>query len=353
MSVKLRQKKIAAGKISLYLDIYHNGQRQYDFLKLQLLKGTDSRIKAMNKETLELAETIRANRQTELQYSEYDFIPSFKRNADFVEYFKKLSENRGGPRPVWQNVLKHLKTYTGGKVAFKGVNAHWLEKWKDYLLNQVSRNSAHIYFTTTKASLNQAVKDGIIQSNPCRRVNNIGKADIERLFLTFDEIKKLSGTIPGTERAREVARMFLFGCFTGLSLANLETLTFEQIENDTVNFFRAKTKVWQSVPLSKTALRLLGVFPEKELSQFVFNIPKRQQSGNLLKMWGKQAGIRKNMHFHLSRHTFATLTLSSGGDLYTVSKLLGHKELATTQIYAKVIDETKRKAVNAIPQLEL
>ncbi|HIA56132.1 MAG TPA: site-specific integrase [Candidatus Lambdaproteobacteria bacterium] len=353
MSVKLRQKKIAAGKISLYLDIYHNGHRQYDFLKLQLLKGTDSRIKAMNKETLELAETIRANRQTELQYSEYDFIPSFKRNADFVEYFKKLSENRGGSRPVWQNVLKHLKTYTGGKVAFKGINIHWLEKWQDYLLKQVSRNTAQIYFSITKSSLNQSVKDGILSTNPCNRVTNIKREDTERQFLTFEEVKQLSCSIPKTESGKEVAKMFLFGCFTGLSLANLEQLTFEQIEGDTVKFFRTKTKTWQYVPLSKTALSLIGEPAKKEATQIVFKVTARTKSNTLLKEWGKQAGIRKNMHFHLSRHTFATLTLSSGGDLYTVSKLLGHKELATTQIYAKVIDETKRKAVNAIPQLEL
>ena len=75
MSVKLRKKKLSGSKISLYLDIYLNGQRQYDFLNLYLYKGTSSRIKATNKDTLELAETIRANRQTELQYSEHDIIP--------------------------------------------------------------------------------------------------------------------------------------------------------------------------------------------------------------------------------------------------------------------------------------
>ena len=111
MSVKLRQKKLSGNKISLYLDIYLNGQRQYDFLNLYLYKGTNSRIKATNKDTLELAETIRANRQTELQYSEHDIIPRFKRNADFVEYFKKVGESKGRSSLIWKSTLKHLEPF--------------------------------------------------------------------------------------------------------------------------------------------------------------------------------------------------------------------------------------------------
>ena len=353
MSVKLRRKKAAKGRISLYLDIYHEGQRHYDFMKLYLEKGTDNTTKAVNKETLELAETIRAKRQIEINHSEHGLIPKFKRNADFVEYFKTIGQRKGRSAKIWQNVLNQLKTFTGGSVAFKNINERWLEKYQYFLLKQVSRNSAHTYYSKIKAALNQAVRDKIIQSNPCNRVQNIRKEDTEIQFLTFEEIQVLHRTIPKTESGKEVARMFLFGCFTGLSLANLETLTFEQIEGDTVKFFRAKTKTWQNVPLNQTAIDLIGENVNRETTQLIFKIPARTQSKSLLKKWGQQAGIRKNMFFHLSRHTFATLNLIHGTDLYTVSKLLGHKEISTTQIYAKVIDSVKRQAVNNLPQLEL
>ena len=122
MSVKLRKKKLSGGKISLYLDIYLNGQRQYEFLNLHLFKGTNSRIKATNKDMLELAETIRENRQTELQYSEHDIIPRFKRNADFVKYFKKVGESKGRSSMIWKSTLNHLKEFTGEQVSFKIVN---------------------------------------------------------------------------------------------------------------------------------------------------------------------------------------------------------------------------------------
>ena len=159
--------------------------------------------------------------------------------------------------------------------------------------------------------------------------------------------------MPKAENSQEVARMFLFGCFTGLSLGNLETLTYKQIESDTVKFFRTKTKTWHHVPLNETALSLIGDTFDCDPNGRIFNTPSRRYSQTLVGKWGKQAGIKKHVHMHLSRHTFATLNLSSGAELYTVSKLIGHKNLATTQIYAKVIDEKKRQAVDALPQLEL
>ena len=147
--------------------------------------------------------------------------------------------------------------------------------------------------------------------------------------------------------------MFLFGCFTGLSLANLETLTYEQIEGESVKFFRTKTEKWIYFPLNKTALSLIGNTVNKGPIARIFNTPQRRHASRLLKKWGGQAGIKKNMHYHIARHTFATLSLTSGADLYTVSKLIGHKNLSSTQIYAEVIDSVKRQAVNNLPQLEL
>ena len=163
MSVKLRKKKIAGGKISLYLDIYHNGQRQYEFLKLYLFKGTNTATKVANNETLVLAETITAKRQIEINHSEYGLIPKFKKEADFVEYFKTIGQRKGRSVKIWKNTLNHLKTFTGGKVTFKNINERWLEKYQDYLLKQVSRNSAHTYYSKIKAALNHAVRDKIIQ----------------------------------------------------------------------------------------------------------------------------------------------------------------------------------------------
>jgi|TARA_B100001079_G_scaffold250768_1_gene242573 site-specific recombinase XerD len=353
MSVKLRKKILAGGKKSLYLDIFIDGQRHYDFLKLYLLKGNDAKTKAANSEKLILAETIRANRESEIQFAEHDIIPSFKRDADFVEYFQKLGESKGRSALIWKNVLNHLKGFSGGKIQFKHINELWLERFQNYLLKRITRNTASGHFGKVRAALKRAVRDRIIIRNPCDKVENIKLEDTERQFLTFEEIKQLSLIIPEKHAHQQVAKMFLFSCFTGLSFQNLQALTYEQIEGNTVKFFRTKTSTWQYVPLSKTALALIGdTFNCPPLAK-VFKTPKDRQCRYILEKWGKQANIKKHLHWHIGRHSFATLNLTQGADLYTVSKLLGHKNIATTQIYARVIDESKRKAVDALPQLEL
>ena len=99
---------------------------------------------------------IRAKRQIEFQYSDHDIIPKFKRDADFVEYFKTLGKSKGASSTLWEATLNHLRTFTGGKLAFKNIDERWLEKWQNYLLDKVSRNSAHTYQATIIAGLNRA-----------------------------------------------------------------------------------------------------------------------------------------------------------------------------------------------------
>ena len=353
MSVKLRQKNLAGGKKSLYLDIYHNQQRHYEFLKLYLFKGTHGKTKADNSEILILAEKIRVNRDIELQFADHDIIPSFKRKADFVEYFQKVGESKGRSTLIWKNSLVHLKKFSGGAVQFKNINELWLERLQNYLLKKVSSNTASVYYGKVRSALKRAERDRIISRNPCDNVSNIKSEETEREFLTFEEIKQLSLNLPENVIRQQVAKMFLFSCYTGLSIANLLSLTFKQIEGDKVKFFREKTKTWHYVELSKTALALIGDTVNCQPSAKVFTTLDYHQSLYRLQRWGKQVGIQKKLKFHLGRHTFATLSLTQGVDVYTVQKLIGHKKLATTQIYAKVIDSVKRKAVDALPQLEL
>ena len=148
MSVKLRQKILAGGKKSLYLDIYHNQKRHYEFLSLYLLNGNHGKTKKDNSEILILAEKIRANRDIELQFAEHDIIPSFKRKADFVEYFQKLGESKGRSALIWKNSLVHLKKFSGGAVQFKNINELWLEQFQNYLLKIDNNNKYAILLWT-------------------------------------------------------------------------------------------------------------------------------------------------------------------------------------------------------------
>ena len=103
-------------------------------------------------------------------------------------------------------------------------------------------------------------------------------------------------------------------------------------------------------PLSEQAVKILAEVKSSSKSELVFDaLPQKQVINNWLKKWVKSANISKNLHFHSARHTFATLCLTSGIDIYTVSKLLGHTRIDATQIYAKIIDEKKQKEVQKFP----
>jgi integrase len=348
MSVKLRKKKLSDGRISLYLDCYINGKRKYDFLNLYLGKN---RIE--NKEVLRLADNIRAKRELEIQHSEHGFIPSFKKRLNFVDYFEKQAKSKSPSEKAWSCSLKHLKDFTNGHIQFSAVNEEWLEEYKSYLLTKVSTNTAHMYFSKMKCALKQAVKDKIIIKNPAEFIDGIKTIESERCFLTQEEIQKLADT---PCKDAEVKRAFLFACYTGLRLGDIENLCWQNIQDNTVQFRQKKTKAPMGMPLTETSRELLygflnNVFPLP--SNKVFNLPSRMQIVYVLRDWIKTSGINKSVTFHTSRHTFATLGLTSGVDLYTVSKLLGHKTISATQIYAKIVDEKLRNAVAMLPSIKV
>jgi integrase len=151
-----------------------------------------------------------------------------------------------------------------------------------------------------------------------------------------------------TAAPEDIKSPFLFCCFTGLRFSDVKALRWENIENGVIILRMKKTREIVRVPISENARRFL---PEAQEKGPVFKIGPLNTLTRGLKLWAKEAGIKKDLHFHMSRHTFGTLALENGADIYTVSKLLGHRNVETTQIYAKVLDEGRKKAVDAIPLL--
>jgi len=348
MSVKLRKKKTKKGD-SLYLDIYHNGQREYEFLKIHLTKDKES-----NKEKMKIAEGIRAKKEIEILSGAYGFTPKFKKNQNFVEYLEKISQKKKSTN--YPATLKHLKEFTGGTIKFLQINEKWLDEFKAYLLTKVTNNTANVYFTAIKTVFKNAVKEKILHENPAQFTNTIKTSDVERVYLIHEELSKLSSTKCPSD---EVKKAFLFACYTGLRFSDLKNLTWEKIKRENgrwqLQYRQQKTGGFEYFPLSETAKNLLHSdsniinFPNKP----VFELPCIMYYNEVLKKWAKEAGINKNLSSHVARHSFATMALSSGADLYTVSKLLGHRNIATTQIYAKIIDKKKEEAVDMLPPLQV
>jgi integrase len=146
-----------------------------------------------------------------------------------------------------------------------------------------------------------------------------------------------------------------------LRYGDVVSLTWHNIQDGYIEFTQRKTKSSERLPLGEQALKILDFQRkiaksdkiEKEYDDgIIFFMPRQSTTDKALKRWAERSGIGKSISFHKARHSFATLSLTFGVDIYTVSKLLGHKDLRNTQIYAKIVDEKKKLAVEMLPVLD-
>lgn len=351
MGIHLREKLLADGRRSLYLDIYHNGKRRYEFLNIYLDKDTPANRLA-NREKRQTAVMVRNRVENELVQGRYGFERSHRRATSFFAFVEKLADTKSpGTRLIWMNLLRHLRKYTGDQDAsFNQITKEWIEGFREYLLSGLSANSASTLFSVLKTALNDAVRNEIIGSNPMLRIprkDHVKRPETRLRYLTFEELQQLAGKPCPDE---EVGRAFLFACYSGLRLSDVERLTYGNIRSGRIEFSQQKTKSKEYVDLSAQAIALLGEIGEPD--EQVFHLPGRDKIGRVLKAWAASAKIQQRITFHCSRHTYATLLLTYDVDLYTVSKLLGHKSIQATQVYAKIIDRKRKEAVGKLPALQ-
>lgn len=359
--VKLRYKKLSNGSASIYLDIYNDGKRHYDFLHLYLVPERTSQDKQQNKQTLALANAIKAQRIVDIQNGMHGFKrSSTSSKITLTEYMQMVVEHykkRGSHRYASGigTTIGYLRRYTKKDILLSKVDTSFIRGFIDFLGDcNLASSTQHIYLRALAASLNRAVRDGLIEQNPYSLISSEDKPALrcrEREYLTLDEVRTLTAT-PCTN-SPIVKHAFLFCCFCGLRLSDIEKLQWSDIKRDgnnvSVRIMQTKTKREVVIPLSSNAQSYL---PERvNDSNKVFPMPTRTNMRFALAKWLKDANINKHITFHCARHTHATLLLTYGADIYTVSKLLGHTRVQTTEIYAKIIDDKKRQAVDLIPTL--
>ena len=371
-SITLRQRTLPSGRTTLYLDIICNGRRKVESLKLFLIPETSRADKQKNKETLKLAEAIRAKRVVEVQNKEFGFKSDFAEDTNFYDYYVAITEKRLGAESRgnwgnWRSCLKHMEKYDPNikKRTFADITQDWVQGFRDYLEKEacawgcdyrerikdhpLSKNSKLSYFNKLRACLNQAVEERIIQTNPILGVERFKEAEGTRMYLTIEEVKTLAQTeceYPNIKRA------FLFSCLTGLRRSDVLRLKWGDVHKQDgytrIIFTQKKTGGLEYLDISAQASELLGERGKPNDNVFT-DIHSPSCTNEAIKRWVLRAGINKEITFHCARHTFAVMMLDLGTDIYTVSKLLGHRELSTTQRYAKVLDKNKQKAVSKIP----
>jgi len=341
--IKIRKKRVKGG-FSIYLDIYKSGIRSYEFLNLRLGKNRE-----LNKEILSKAETIRAQRELEMQSDEYGLIPSFKKRINIIDF---MNENCNMNLPIYRALLMHLKKFKGAVIPFKSVNLSFLNEFRKYLIEKnFNSNYINVLLSNFKTVIYKAKKKKIVTNNVFEGFEMLKKTKTIKDFLTLDEIKKLVNTKCTN---KEVKRAFLFACYTGLRISDIKRLQFKDIQNNEIRIVQKKTNNILTLPIPEPVKKLL--FPDENvlnmLENFVFDLPENNSAINYyIKDWIKRAGIKKNISFHSSRHSAAVLLLSLGVDLYTVSKILGHTSIKTTEVYSKLIPEKYKEALNRIPDV--
>ena len=261
--VRLREKALKDGQKSLYLDIYVNGVRSYEFLKLYLQPETNKVAKDKNKQTLLLADAIKAKRIVEIQTGEFKALRDNR--IRLLDLIRSRVERKGMCKDKY--LLHVLEIYLKNKdIEMSKINPKWVENFFDYLKKspeglfkkvRMKASSARVLGERLSTAFNDAVKSGIMQNNPCTNVERIKSEEAKREYLTQEELKRLAST--PCDKFKSTAEAFLFSCLTGLRFSDIQKLTWEEVSQyfKRVTFVQKKTSGLEYLDLSPQASQLL------------------------------------------------------------------------------------------------
>ena len=365
----MRFKPLKDGRRHIYLDIYKDGKRTYEYLKLYLLPESDAGTEKTNAKTIKEAEAILKKRIRELK-KEPEESKYLKKEVempkdemlllDWIKEFEELQRRRGvkslgATKRFYVSILDF-----GRNPKLKDIDKSFCLAYIDFLRNYTKKDgtehsvkSKFDMFECLNNAINTAIQQEILTANPINKIDRserIRRKESQRDFLTIDEVKRLIATPCDNPTVKQA---YLFACYCGLRISDVQKLRWKDIVQDgdqwRANIVMQKTKAPLYLPLSKQARKWMPERGDAPDDDTVFhNLPKEGGTSKCLQEWVESAGINKKVTFHVSRHTFATMMLTLGADLYTVSKLLGHTSVKTTQIYAKIVNKKRDDAIGLI-----
>jgi integrase len=367
-NVVLREKELANGNISLYLDIYRDGQRSYEFLKLYINPKARTPIeKEQNKENRRLANRIRTDRENELNNLAFGYIPPAKQKVSFFEFAQTYLDNytkkdtamvKGAIEDFRKFINEDYADIKPETLKVNQIDRIMVIKFIEFLQDNHTGEGANSYYGRFKKILNHAVAKNIIAKSPAQKKE---PGDMEltckkplglrKQILTNEEIQLIA---KAETKHPETKKAFLFCLCTGLRFIDVKSLKYSNIDFSTarLQIDQQKTGKPVIVDLNKTALKLIGEPGKAE--NLVFDLPERKWATKTITNLVKKVGIQKHITWHCARHSLAVnlLTSEEKPDIKTVSSILGHSSTKTTEVYLHVVDELKKKAVNALPEYE-
>lgn len=347
MGIVIRKKQLKDNSERLYFDICYDGERHYEFLKIKLDKAKTVEEKKANRLKMEVAKQIKAERELQLIKKEYKIKDPIK-STDFIKYFDSYIENLVvKDKRTYKAVLKKLKEFTNGKNLKTGqIDEIFLQRFRGSLDSSLHGSSPYNYFKKLKKVIKEATKAGLFKENPCIGVNTKKGTMKIKETLSPDEITKLAKT---PWKNDQVKMAFLFSCLTGLRFCDIKNLEWKNVRDNSIVITQLKTKFPLIIPLNKSSKKILKKM--KSINEKIFNLPSHTGCLKSLRLWVETANIEKHITWHCARHSFGTNLILKGVDVFTVSKLLGHRSLKNTIIYLRESEELKRKAVNKFPSV--
>jgi site-specific recombinase XerD len=363
--VHIREKESKNGNKSLYLDIYWKGKRKKKYLNMHIIPERTPMDREHNNKMYEIARVLQSQATIDLQRAEHGLsnTDNKERNRLVIDYIQHVA-NRKKPQTKrsYDTLLLFMRDFAPNRT-FKDVDKKFCLDFIDYLKNtpgkrraKLSPNTQVCYLRLLKVVFNCAVEDEIILRNPFDTVNKDmmpHKTPTEVAFLTIDEVRRIEAV---ETPYIEVKQAYLFCCYTGLRFSDVKSLTWgqlRQVNNETILFYgQKKTQKQEYLPLAKPALNLLAVKEQGRESDLVFNLTYNRTINLQLKRIAAAAGINgKKVTFHTSRHTAGTLLVSKGVPEQVIQEILGHSDISTTQIYAKVLAEQIKSGIHKLDNL--
>lgn len=356
--IRLRMKDLSGGNKSLYLDINYKGKRSYEYLRLYLIPEVDYNARQQNEITMAAANAIKSKRIIELTSGEAGIVNHTDKVylLDWMHTYQENQEKRDKKGASQITAVTHiLEEYAGERFTLDRIDLAFCQGYIDYMLTTyrpkgkpIAASTRNTYYQILNGALNAAVRAKRLLRNPFNEMDKSEKPKMPesvRSYMTIEEVRALIATPMENKRVKSA---YLFSCFCGLRISDVKGLKWKDVFLDHGQYRLAvamqKTKEPIYLPLSAEALKWMPERGDKTGDDLVFDLPSA--TNQLLKPWAKAAGISKQFTFHTARHTFATMMLTLGADLYTVSKLLGHTSVKMTQVYAKIVNKKKDDAVN-------
>lgn len=361
----LRQRKLSDGRVSLFIDRRTAEGHKTEFLQLYLLPGTTTRIQRANTKTQRAAEAILLERieDWKLERSARN-IPKAAKDILLFDWMEKVIDmhtRRNAKDIGGLNNTRKLLSLFNADIHLDEIDRDFLVSFIDWMRTTYKKKDGKklvnktidSYCISLRTALSEAVRQGLLLSNPWSRLDMADKVKVPPSkveYLTIGELKKMMQADCPSSLAKAA---YFFACFTGLRISDIRKLTWGDIhyegEQPYLSVMMTKTDKPVFIPLSRQARRWLPERGDAPSEQKVFD--QLVNMSNLcenLKKLAKNAEVNKHITFHTARHTFATMLLTLGADIYTVSKLLGHSSVKATQIYAKIVDKSKDAAVGLI-----